>query len=149
MEMQQMLERLLARQARFEENMAAKQEDFLPRMDKKDAKMAKADKQEGMLTEINAKMDATIQCIRSEVQETIHNRVENVREELNKKKTEALRIELTDTYNDLQAVKTSFDKHTTGVMDTIRDTREHLEIKFISFKDQTRSMISTNQYNIE
>jgi hypothetical protein len=35
---------------------------------------AKADKQEEMLTEINAKMDATIQSIRSEVQETIHNR---------------------------------------------------------------------------
>jgi hypothetical protein len=64
-------------------------------------------------------------------------------------KTEALHIEQTDTYNDLQAVKTSFNKHTTGVMKTIRDTTEHLEIQFISFEGQTRNMISTNQYNIE
>jgi hypothetical protein len=103
MEMQQMLERLLAEQARFEENMAAKQEemlarikedrkadreDFLARMDKMDTKMAKADKQEEMLAKINAKMDETIQSIRSVVQETIHNRVEKVGAELNQK-TEA------------------------------------------------------------
>jgi chloramphenicol O-acetyltransferase len=70
--------------ARIKEDRKADREDFLARMDKMDAKMTKADKQEEMLTELNAKMDATIQSIRSEVQETIHNRVENVREELNK-----------------------------------------------------------------
>jgi hypothetical protein len=48
------------------EKMAAKQEDLLARMD-----------------EINAKMDATIQSIRSVVQETKHNRVENVGAEIN------------------------------------------------------------------
>jgi exonuclease VII large subunit len=101
-----------------QEKMAADREDLLARMDKMDDKMAKADKQEEMLAGINAKMDATIRSIRSEVQETIHNQVENVREELNQK-TEALHIELTDTYNDLQALKTSFDKHRTGILETI------------------------------
>jgi hypothetical protein len=126
-------------------NAKANEEDLLARMD---SNQAKATKQEEMLAELNAKMDATIQSIWSEIQETIHDQVENVRAELNQK-TEALHIELTDTYNDLQAVKKSFDKHTTGVMETIRYTREHLEIQLISFNDQTRIIVSTNQYNIE
>jgi hypothetical protein len=54
--------------------MAADKEDFLARMDKMNAKMA--DRQEQILAEINAKMDETIQSIRSEVQETSDNRKE-------------------------------------------------------------------------
>jgi hypothetical protein len=50
--------------------------------------MAKADKQEEMLTEIKAKMDATIQSIRSVVQETKHKRVEYAGADINQK-TEA------------------------------------------------------------
>jgi hypothetical protein len=83
---EEMLARMKEDRKADQEKMTAKQEDLLARMDKMDAKMAKADKQEEIMGEINTKMDATIQSIRSEVQETIHNRVEKVREELNKKK---------------------------------------------------------------
>jgi hypothetical protein len=44
--------------ARMKEDRKADQEDFLERMDKMYAKMAKADKQEEMLTDINAKTKA-------------------------------------------------------------------------------------------
>jgi hypothetical protein len=72
-----------------QENMAAKQEDLLARMDEMNADAnAKATKQEEILAEINAKMDATIQSIWSEFQETIHNRVKNVGAE-HSQKTEA------------------------------------------------------------
>jgi hypothetical protein len=97
--MQQILEKMAADKEDFlarmkedrkteQENMAAKQEDLLARMDKMDAKMAKADKQEEMLTEIKAKMDATIQSIRYVVQETNHQKVEYVGADINQK-TEA------------------------------------------------------------
>jgi hypothetical protein len=79
MEMQQMFEWLMAGQAemfaRLEENM--------------DSNQVKATKQEEILAELNAKMDATIRSNQSKVQETIHNRVENIRAELNQK-TEAV-----------------------------------------------------------
>jgi hypothetical protein len=68
MEMQQMLERLLAGQEKlaadrkaFQEKMAAKQEEVLARMDKMYTKMETADKQEEMLTEIKAKTKAILE----------------------------------------------------------------------------------------
>jgi hypothetical protein len=71
---------------------------------------------------IAEKMKATIQSIRSVVQDTTQYRMENVRVQLNEK--EGLRI----TQNDLHGVKASFDKYTNGVVETERDTREHLKI---------------------
>jgi HD-GYP domain-containing protein (c-di-GMP phosphodiesterase class II) len=50
--------------------------------------VAKLDDNKKKAEAFQEKMEATIQSIRSEVQETIHNRVENVRAELNQK-TEA------------------------------------------------------------
>jgi hypothetical protein len=87
-----------------QEKMAA---DLLARMDaEKEYRKAylelmvtgqenRAAKQEEMLAIINAKMDATIESIQSEVREAIHKRVENVREELIQK-TEVLQMELKD-----------------------------------------------------
>jgi hypothetical protein len=88
-----------------QQTMKAKQEDLLARMD-----------------EINGKMDTTIQSIRSEVQETIHNRVENVREELDKK-TEALHIEITD---EIQTLEVSIDKRTRCVEEDIAAIKEDI-----------------------
>jgi hypothetical protein len=74
-------------------------------------------------------MDTTIQSIRSEVQEIIHNRVENVREELNQK-TEAIHIELTDeiqkTKVELQTVEIAIDQRTRYVDEGIAAIKEDI-----------------------
>jgi predicted transcriptional regulator len=57
---------------------------------------------------IDEKMEAVIHSIRSEIEETIQHRMENVMTEVNKK-TEGLRKELNETQKDLQITKASLN----------------------------------------
>jgi hypothetical protein len=52
---------------KMKEDREANQEELLARMDKMDAKMGKAAKQEDMLAELNAKMDANLTVIKSTI----------------------------------------------------------------------------------
>jgi hypothetical protein len=60
-------EDMLSKMAADQENMAANKEELLARMDKMDAIMAKAAKQEEMLAQLNAKMDANLAVIKSTI----------------------------------------------------------------------------------
>jgi hypothetical protein len=64
MEMEQMMECLLARMDEMNTNAKANQEDLLARMD---SNQAKATKQEEMLAKLNAKMDANLVVIKSTI----------------------------------------------------------------------------------
>jgi hypothetical protein len=56
-----------ADQEKMTADRKANQEELLARMDKMDAKMANAAKQEEMLAELNAKMDANLAVIKSTI----------------------------------------------------------------------------------
>jgi hypothetical protein len=64
-------------------------------------------------------------------------------------KTEDHCEESNKTQMDLQVVKESLDARTDGLIETRSDTKEHLEIELISFKDRARNIINTNQGNME
>jgi hypothetical protein len=157
MEMQGMMERLLARQAKTEAN----QEQMLAeiRADRKadqekadtDRKANREDLKSGqaeIIAAIEEKMEATSHSIQSEVQETIQHQMENVMTEVNQK-TEGLRRELYETQKDLQVTKASLNTQRDDLMETIRDTKGYLELKLISFKDNTQNLISSKQDNME
>jgi hypothetical protein len=76
-----------------------------------------------------AKMEAAIHSIRSELEETIKHQVEDVLSCVDQK-TQGLCKELTEnideTQVDLQATRTSVDMRTKSLLETITDTREHL-----------------------
>jgi hypothetical protein len=97
---------------------------------------------------IEEKMEAAIYFIRSEIEETIQHQMENIMAEV-KQKTEGLRKELTETQKDLQVAKASLDTQRDDLMETIRDTKEYLELKIMSFKDNKRNLISTKQDTVE
>jgi hypothetical protein len=94
------------------------------------------------------KMEAAIRSIRSEIEETMHRRMQNVMPEVNKK-TEGLRKEMNETDKDLQIVNTSLNTQRDDLMETIRDTGEYLELKLVSFTDNTQNLISSKQATME
>jgi hypothetical protein len=63
-------------------------------------------------------MEAVIHSIRSEVEKTIQNLMENVMAEVNKN-TKGLRKELSKIQSDLQVVKASFDAQTNNLMEML------------------------------
>jgi anion-transporting ArsA/GET3 family ATPase len=71
-------------------------------------------------------MDTTIQSIRSEVQETIHNGVEKVREELNQK-TEAIHIELTDEIDKTKLELQTVEEDIAAIKEDITANKEKVQ----------------------
>jgi hypothetical protein len=74
--------------------------------------------------------------------------MENVMMEINQK-TEGLRTELYETQKDLEVTEASLNRQRNDFMETIRDTKEYLELKLISFKDNTQNLISSKQDTME
>jgi 3-phenylpropionate/cinnamic acid dioxygenase small subunit len=119
-------------------------------MQEKADTIRKADREElkGMMNATRETMEAAIHSIRSELQEAIQYQKPNVMVEVNHK-TKGHSKELIETQRDFKVVKKSLEARTNDLMETIRDTREHLEIKLILFQDKTRNIISNNQDNME
>jgi hypothetical protein len=74
-------------------------------------------------------MEAAIHSIRSELEEIIRHRVEDVLSCVNQE-TQGFRKELTEKTDekqvDLQDIRTSVDTRTKNLLETITDTRDHL-----------------------
>jgi chromosome segregation ATPase len=73
-------------------------------------------------------MSEEIHSIRSELEETTQHRIEGV-----ESCRQDLRKELPETQTDLQTVKTSFDRHKTGLMKTTRTRKDDLQNQIDSF----------------
>jgi hypothetical protein len=94
------------------------------------------------------KMETAIPSMRSEREETIQHRMENVMAEVNQN-TEGLLKERNETQKELQVAKASLNTQRDDLMETIRDTKKYLEFKNISFKDNTQNLTSNKQNTME
>jgi hypothetical protein len=74
--------------------------------------------------------------------------MEDVMTEVNQK-TEGLRTELYEAQKDLQVAKASLNTQRGDLKETIRDIKKYLELKLISFKDNTQNLISSKQDTME
>jgi hypothetical protein len=134
-----------ADQANAEANQAKAEADReeLPEMMKATREDIESDQ-----AEMRSTMAAAINSIPSEIEETIRHRMENVLPEVIKK-NEGLRKELNETQKDLQIARASLNTQRDDLMETIRDKKEYLELKLISFKDNTQNLISSKQDTME
>jgi hypothetical protein len=142
MESPQIVELLLAMRQEMNANTKAMQEqadaNTKAMQELQDIKSGQAE----MIAAIEGEMDAAIHSVQSKVQETIEHKMENVM-------TEGLHTELYETQKDSQVTKASLNTQRNDFMETIRDTKEYLELKLISFKDNTQNLISSKQDNME